>query len=78
MIRRVLAVAALATAALATVPAGAQAAPACRAGYMCNTQYFSDSARTNLVGVKTEFCNGEVSTWGRVTGYINWSASACT
>ncbi|MGN9845866.1 DUF6289 family protein [Nonomuraea sp. H19] len=78
MIRRVLAVAALATAALAAVPAGAQAAPACRAGYMCNTQYFSDSARTKLVGVKTEHCNGEVVTWGRVTGYINWSASPCT
>ncbi|MBN6050336.1 hypothetical protein JYK22_00210, partial [Nonomuraea sp. RK-328] len=77
MIRRVLAVAAIATAALATVPTSAQALPACRAGYMCNTQYFSDAARTNLVGVKTEFCNGEVSTWGRVTRYITWSTSPC-
>ncbi|MFG3439632.1 DUF6289 family protein [Nonomuraea sp. NPDC047897] len=78
MIRRVLAVAVLAAAVLATVPTGAQAAPACRAGYLCNTQYFSDSARTTLVGVKTEFCSGEVSTWGRVTGYITWSASLCS
>lgn len=78
MIRRVLAVVVLATATLATVPAGAQAAPLCRAGYLCNSQYFSDSARTNLVGVKTEFCNGEVSTWGRVTGYLTWSTSPCT
>lgn len=78
MIRRMLAVAALTTVALAAVPAAAQAAPACRAGYQCNTQYFSDSARTNLVGVKTEFCDGEVSTWGRVTGYIIWSTSPCS
>jgi hypothetical protein len=78
MIRRVLAVAALVTVALATVPAAAQAGPACRAGYQCNTQYFSDAARTNLVGVRTEFCDGEVSTWGRVTGYIIWSASPCS
>jgi hypothetical protein len=78
MIRRVLAVAALATAVLATVPTAAQALPACRAGYMCNSQFFSDPARTNLVGVKTEFCNGEVSTWGRVTGYLIWSTSACS
>ncbi|MCG5219373.1 DUF6289 family protein [Streptosporangium soli] len=79
MIRRVLAVVVLATAALATVPASAQAAlPACRAGYMCNSQFFSDSARTRLVGVKTEHCNGEVVTWGRVTGYLNWSTSPCT
>ncbi|MFC4111692.1 DUF6289 family protein [Nonomuraea zeae] len=78
MIRRVLAVVALTTAALATVPAGAQAAPSCQAGYLCNTQYFSDSARTILVGVKTEFCSGEVSTWGRVTGYLKWSASPCS
>ncbi|SEG96925.1 hypothetical protein SAMN05444920_110156 [Nonomuraea solani] len=78
MIRRVLAVAALTTLALATVPAVAQAAPRCLAGYMCNSQYFSDSARTNLVGVKTEHCNGEVSMWGRVTGYLNWAAYPCT
>ncbi|NUW38557.1 DUF6289 family protein [Nonomuraea rhodomycinica] len=77
MIRRVLAAAALTTAAFATVPTGAQAAPACRAGYMCNTQYYSDAAHTNLVGVKTEFCDGEVSTWGRLSGYIVWSTSPC-
>ncbi|NUW33213.1 hypothetical protein HTZ77_17500 [Nonomuraea sp. SMC257] len=77
MIRRVLVAAALTTAALATVPAGAQAAPACPAGYMCNTQYYSDAARTNLVGVKTQFCDGEVSSWGRLSGYIVWSSSPC-
>ncbi|GAA2207621.1 hypothetical protein GCM10009850_030790 [Nonomuraea monospora] len=77
MIRRVLAVATLVGAVLATLPAVAQAAPICQSGYLCNTQYFSDAARTNLVGVKTEFCSGEVSTWGRVTGYIKWSASPC-
>ncbi|MEV0143408.1 MULTISPECIES: DUF6289 family protein [unclassified Nonomuraea] len=77
MIPRVLAVVAVAIAALATVPAGAQATPACRAGYMCNSQYYSDSAHTTLVGVKTEFCSGEVSTWGRVTRYLDWSTSPC-
>ncbi|MEV0614776.1 DUF6289 family protein [Nonomuraea sp. NPDC050404] len=77
MIRRVMAVATLVTAGIVTVPTGAQAAPACQAGYLCNTQYFSDSARTKLVGVKTEHCNGEVSTWGRVTGYLNRTTSPC-
>ncbi|WP_433434897.1 DUF6289 family protein [Nonomuraea sp. CA-141351] len=77
MIRRVLAVTVLAAATLATVPSAAQAAPRCPAGYECNTQYFSDAARTNLVGVKTEFCDGEVSTWGRLAGYISWSSSPC-
>ncbi|MFI6179858.1 DUF6289 family protein [Nonomuraea sp. NPDC051191] len=77
MIRRVLAVAVLAAATLAVIPAAAQAVPACPVGYLCNTQYFSDSARTNLVGVRTEFCDRSVSTWGRLSGYITWSSSPC-
>ncbi|MBT2226214.1 DUF6289 family protein [Nonomuraea sp. NEAU-A123] len=80
MIRRALSVAALAAVALAVVPATAQAGTQgfrCQAGYMCNTTYYSDSARTNLVGAKTEFCSGEVSTWGITTGYSNWSTSSC-
>ncbi|MCA2229558.1 DUF6289 family protein [Nonomuraea aurantiaca] len=80
MIRRVIGVAALAAAALTVVPTTAQAGTQgfrCPAGYQCNTAYYSDSAYTNLVGAKTEFCDGEVSSWGKITRYSEWTSSPC-
>ncbi|MEU7862292.1 DUF6289 family protein [Nonomuraea sp. NPDC049141] len=80
MIRRALAATVLAAAALAVVPATAQAGTQgfrCPAGYMCNTAYYSDATHNNVVGAKTEFCDGEVSTWGIVTRYSVWTSSVC-
>ncbi|MFD1543915.1 DUF6289 family protein [Nonomuraea guangzhouensis] len=80
MIRRALAATVLAAAALAVVPATAQAGTqgfACPAGYQCNTIYYSDLSYTNVVGGKTEFCDGERSTWGAVTRYFDRTTSVC-
>ncbi|MEU7829890.1 MULTISPECIES: DUF6289 family protein [unclassified Nonomuraea] len=80
MIRRVLGIATLAAAALAVIPTTAQAGTLgfrCPAGYECNTAYYSDSAHNNVVGAKTEFCDGEVSTWGTISRYSEWTSSPC-
>lgn len=80
MIRRVLAAAALAAAALAVVPTTAQAGTQgynCRPNYRCLTTYYSDAAHTDVVGEKGEGCDGSSEIWGDVTRYKTLDVSYC-
>lgn len=41
------------------------------------TTYYSNAARTDVVGEKTLFCQGGTSKWGRVTRWYERSSTPC-
>jgi len=80
MIRRALVATVLAAAALAVVPTTAQAGTQgynCRPNYRCHTTYYSDAAHTDVVGEKSEGCDGSAETWGDITRFTTYTTSYC-
>ena len=79
-IRRVLIAGALAAAGLAPVISAspANAIPVCRAGYQCTYTYYATITRTPPpIGGLSIYCNGTSYSWGKVSGYFDFSSAEC-
>lgn len=47
-------------------------------GYERYTEWYSDAAKTNLVGWRQDYCNGTSDFWGYQTAYKEiWIGAAC-
>jgi Family of unknown function (DUF6289) len=77
MIRRLLIAAALAVAACLVVPGSPAQARACQIEYTCYLDFYSDSTHSTLVGGTLTYCDGSTQTWGRRTGYQEFSETPC-
>jgi hypothetical protein len=78
VIRRLLLVAATVLGFVAFVPAGpAQAIPACKAGFACLYQFWADSEHTVFNGFRSVDCNRQVTTSGKLTGFLEFSQGQC-
>jgi hypothetical protein len=71
-----LAVAAI-TPAVMLAPAASAVTPTCGKGYECADYYYSNGQHTKEVGYRITDCNGQVSTGGRTTIYIEFQLTAC-
>jgi hypothetical protein len=42
------------------------------------TEWYSDAAKTNMVGWREEYCDGTAYTWGTLTAYKTvWIGAPC-
>jgi hypothetical protein len=78
VIRRLLISAAAATlAAVALSPVSAQAWPMCPDGYDCEYNWWSDAAHTAIVGWMVVDCDGNSTSDGRHTSFLEFHQFRC-
>lgn len=78
MLRRLMIV--IATAVLVTMglsPTSAQAWPRCESGYECWYDWYSDAARTTLIGQMHVNCDGVQTSEGGRSPYLTFSSWHC-
>lgn len=80
MIRRVLIAGTLVAAGAAPLflASPANAIPICKAGYTCSYTYYATVARTPpAIGGSYIPCSGTGSSWGKTSGYFDFTSAEC-
>lgn len=77
LLRRALIAAVLAVTAFVAVPGSPAQARACKIDHICYLDFYSDSTHTTLVGGTLTYCDGETTSWGRRSGYQEFTESPC-